>query len=158
MTKELQQAQDLVLCNVMRVTHEESLAIATNILAAREKGENASVWHQTAIYFGKPCHCAPCSSAPKTGMIRIKCVDATMDSLPRHECLVQDKIYEIDPRRDIEDAPGGARYYFVNGKRYGGYRFIPVIDLVYDHKGSEALAAALGGKAVMSEYFDGSPT
>lgn len=52
----------------------------------------------------------------------IKCTDSSnVDQ--RFEALSEGRVYEIDERRDLETSLAGERYYFVNGKRYGGWRF-----------------------------------
>lgn len=50
---------------------------------------------------------------------QIKCLDDTMSQ----GWLVAGRVYMIDLRRDQEFSPDGSRYYFVNGRRYGAYRF-----------------------------------
>ncbi len=62
--------------------------------------------------------------APKDGGIAAQqycCINNIFT--PRREKLTLGRVYEIDPRRDIETNIKGDRYYFVHGHRYGAWRF-----------------------------------
>jgi hypothetical protein len=52
----------LVRCSVMRVTQYQADTIGKMCFEAEAKGENCSVWHQSAIYFrdGNGCNCVQC--------------------------------------------------------------------------------------------------
>ncbi len=58
-------------------------------------------------------------------MMKLRCVD-NAHLMPWLEMLDLDKVYEIDPRRDIETVNGVPVFYFVNRSRYGAWRFEPV--------------------------------
>jgi hypothetical protein len=57
-------------------------------------------------------------------IMKLRCVD---DKCLQHpETLSRGRVYEIDPRRDVEINPyGRVVHYLVNGKRYGSWRFRP---------------------------------
>ena len=53
--------------------------------------------------------------------MKLRCIDNSF--VPRGESLTLDRVYEIDPRRDVETNIKDERYFFVNGRRYGAWRF-----------------------------------
>ncbi len=59
-------AETIALCNwaVGGLTPEKAEALADKVIAARARGENASVWHQCSLMFGHKCNCAQCNPRP----------------------------------------------------------------------------------------------
>ncbi len=59
--------------------------------------------------------------------MKLRCIDNS--HLPEGGWLTLERVYEIDPRRDVELNPyGTAAHYYVRGKRYGAWRFVPAED------------------------------
>lgn len=54
--------RDLVVCTTRGLTTEQIDAITDKCMSARERGDNAGVWHQVVLYFGTPCRCVQCSN------------------------------------------------------------------------------------------------
>jgi len=55
----------LVWTGTTGLKEEDVHKIARKCIEARDRGENSSVWHQTALHFGTVCHCQPCELARK---------------------------------------------------------------------------------------------
>ena len=68
MTRE--QQINLVKYAVGGLTQQQAEAIADLCLTAKARGDNAAVWHQSAIYFGRKCNCMPCNPNRKTRPFR----------------------------------------------------------------------------------------
>ncbi len=59
--------------------------------------------------------------------MKLRCIN-NANTLP-NEPLTLDRIYDIDPRRDVElNFQLVPAHYFLNGKRYGAWRFVPVAE------------------------------
>lgn len=60
MTYSLEQRITLVRSNVSGVTLEQAAAIAQMCQDSEALGQNDSVWHNSAKFFGTACNCAKC--------------------------------------------------------------------------------------------------
>ena len=68
----LEYFEDLVRWNVRNANDEQLLQIAQNCFDANAAGENGSVWHQTAKFFGTKCHCGECEPAQEPMQLGFK--------------------------------------------------------------------------------------
>ena len=56
----IEQKTELVLGAVRNITRAQAIDLAAMCLLAETLGINASVWHNSALYFGHRCNCGQC--------------------------------------------------------------------------------------------------